>query len=100
VRRLAGARPKIRRRLAERIVTRVALERRDRLGRWNGGLVEAARSAGDRRIVALDEGDAVDGLGRDITDLLLSFGAPLSPRRLARSRGHKPRRQTEAEPAS
>jgi len=52
-----GARRKVRRLLADPRVATVVVEHRDRLGRMNTGLVEAALSAHGRRLVVLDAGE-------------------------------------------
>lgn len=49
-----GSRTKVRRMLADPKVTAVVVEHRDRLGRMNTELVEAALSAHGRRLVVLD----------------------------------------------
>ncbi|MEV6955752.1 IS607 family transposase, partial [Streptomyces sp. NPDC051183] len=53
-----GSRTKARRLLADPRVTTVVVEHRDRLGRMNVELVEAALSATGRRLVVLDDGEA------------------------------------------
>ena len=58
-----GARRKVRRLLADSAVTAVVVEHRDRLGRMNTELVEAALSAHGRRLVVLDDGEVTDDLG-------------------------------------
>ena len=62
-----GIRTKVRRLLADPKVTTVVVEHRDRLGRMNVELVEAALSATARRLVVLDEGEVDDDLVRDMT---------------------------------
>src|SRR6266566_3205384 len=57
-----GSRAKVRRLLADPNVTAVVVEHRDRLGRMNIELVEAALSAHGRRLVVLDGGDVDDDL--------------------------------------
>ena len=52
-----GARSKARRLLADPRVTAVVVEHKDRLGRMNVELVEAALSATGRRLVVLDDGE-------------------------------------------
>ena len=84
-----GARPRARRLLADPKVTTVAVEHRDRLGRMNVGLVEAALSAHGRRLVVLDLGEVDDDLMRDMTEVLTSFCARLHGRRSARNRAVK-----------
>lgn len=84
-----GSRPKVRRLLADSKVTTVVVEHRDRLGRMNVELAEAALSAAGRRLVVLDPGEVDDDLVRDMTEVLTSFCARLYGRRSARNRAEK-----------
>jgi putative resolvase len=84
-----GARSKVRRLLADPRVRTVVVEHRDRLGRMNTELVEAALSAHGRRLVVLDRAEAEDDLVRDMTEILTSFCARLYGRRSARNRAEK-----------
>ncbi len=84
-----GARSKARRLLADPRVGTVVVEHRDRLGRMNTELVEAALSAHGRRLVVLDPAEAEDDLVRDMTEILTSFCARLYGRRSARNRAEK-----------
>lgn len=84
-----GARRKVRRLLADPRVTVVMVEHRDRLGRMNTELVEAALSAHGRRLVVLDYGEVADDLVRDMVEVLTSFCARLHGRRSARNRALK-----------
>ncbi|MEX7469079.1 IS607 family transposase [Mycobacterium adipatum] len=84
-----GARVKARRLLSDPEVTVVVVEHRDRLGRMNTELVEAALSASGRRLVVLDDGEVDDDLVRDITEVLTSFCARLYGRRSARNRAKR-----------
>ncbi|WP_086770256.1 IS607 family transposase [Streptomyces bobili] len=84
-----GARSKARRLLADPEVTTVVVEHRDRLGRMNTELVEAALEASGRRLAVLDEREAEDDLVRDMVEVLTSFCARLYGRRSARNRAHK-----------
>jgi len=70
-------------------VTTVVVEHRDRLGRMNIELVEAALESAGRRLVVLDEGEVDDDLVRDMTEVLTSFCARLYGRRSARNRAEK-----------
>ena len=90
-----GARPKVRRLLSDPEVTTVVVEHRDRLGRMNVELVEAALSAAGRRLVVLDPGELDDDLVRDMTEVLTSFCARLYGRRSARNRAQKALRCAE-----
>jgi putative resolvase len=70
-------------------VATVVVEHRDRLGRMNTGLVEAALSAHGRGLVVLDRGEATADLVRDMVEMLASLRARLDGRRSARSRAIK-----------
>ena len=93
-----GARPKVRRLLADAAVGTVVVEHRDRLGRMNVELVEAALSASGRHLVVLDDGEVDDGLVRDMTEVLTSFCARLYGRRSARNRAQKALRKAAEAP--
>jgi putative resolvase len=84
-----GARSKAKRLLADPDVTTVVVEHKDRLGRMNVELVEAALSAAGRRLLVLDEGEVEDDLVQDIVDVLTSFCARLYGRRSAKNRARK-----------
>ncbi|WP_026127755.1 IS607 family transposase [Nocardiopsis lucentensis] len=84
-----GSRSKARRLLADPAVTTVVVEHKDRLGRMNVELVEAALSATGRRLLVLDEGEVEDDLVQDIVDVLTSFCARLYGRRSAKNRARK-----------
>jgi putative resolvase len=84
-----GSRPKARRLLADPGVSVVVVEHRDRLGRMNTELAEAALSAQGRRLVVLDDSELTDDLVRDMIEVLTSFCARLYGRRSARNRALK-----------
>ncbi|MFE0463981.1 IS607 family transposase [Kitasatospora sp. NPDC058965] len=84
-----GARSRAQRLLADPDVTTVVVEHRDRLGRMNVELIEAALSATGRRLVVLDEGEAEDDPVQDMADVLTSFCARLYGRRSAKNRARK-----------
>ncbi|MFC8276297.1 IS607 family transposase [Streptomyces sp. NPDC057271] len=84
-----GARSKAKRLLADPSVTTVVVEHKDRLGRMNVELVEAALSATGRRLLVLDDGEAEDDLVRDMVEVLTSFCARLYGRRSAKDRARK-----------
>jgi putative resolvase len=84
-----GCRVKVRRLLADSAVTTVVVEHKDRLGRMNTELVEAALAAAGRRLVVLDDGEVADDLVRDMAEVLTSFCARLYGRRSARNRAAK-----------
>jgi putative resolvase len=76
-----GARPRVRRLLADPGVTAVVVEHRDRLRPMNTELVEAALSAHGRGLVVLDGGEVTDDLVRDVVEVLTSFCARVYVRR-------------------
>ncbi|MDT9691141.1 IS607 family transposase [Streptomyces sp. P9(2023)] len=84
-----GARSKAKRLLADPNVTTVVVEHKDRLGRMNTELVEAALSAHGRRLVVLDDGEVEDDLVRDMVEVLTSFCARLYGRGSAKNRARK-----------
>jgi len=90
-----GSRAKVRRILADPKVTTVVVEHRDRLGRINTELIEAALSATGRRLVVIDEGEVDDDLVRDMVEVLTSFCARLYGKRSARNRAEKALRCAE-----
>ena len=81
-----GNRSKLRKLLANPAVGSVVVERRDRLGRMNTELIEAAMSAHGRSVVVLDDDEVEDDLVRDMVEVLTSFCARLYGRRSARNR--------------
>jgi putative resolvase len=89
-----GGRSKAQRLLADPNVTTVVVAHKDRLGRMNVELVEAALAAHGRRLVVLDDGEVDDGeveddLVRDMVEVLTSFCARLYGRRSATNRARK-----------
>lgn len=90
-----GSRPKVRRLLGDAKVTTVVVEHRDRLGRMNVELAEAALGAAGRGLVVVDDGEVDDDLVRDMTEVLTSFCARLYGRRSARNRAEKALRCAE-----
>ncbi|MEZ5115573.1 MAG: IS607 family transposase [Candidatus Nanopelagicales bacterium] len=84
-----GRRAKLRRMLADPDVDVVVVEHRDRFGRMNTELVEAALAAHSRRLVVVDDGEVDDDLVRDMTEVLTSFCSRLYGRRSARNRAEK-----------
>jgi putative resolvase len=84
-----GCRAKARRLLADPAVTTVVVEHKDRLGRMNVELIEAALAATGRRLVVLDDGEVEDDLVRDMGEVLTSFCARLYGRGSAKNRARK-----------
>lgn len=79
-------RAKVRKMLADSTVNVIVVEHRERLGRMNIGLVEAALAASGRKLVVLDSAEVTDDLVRDMTEVLTSFCARLYGRRSAKNR--------------
>jgi len=94
-----GARVKARRLLSDPDADVVLVEPRDRLGRMNTELVEAALSASGRRLVVVEDREVDDDLVRDMTEVLTSFCARLYGRRSAKTRAQRATRAA-AEPVS
>lgn len=94
-----GGRRKVRRLLADRDVSVVVVERRDRLGRMNVELVEAALFAHGRSLRVLDDDELDDDLVRDMVEVLTSFCARLYGRRSARNRALAALECAEHDPA-
>jgi putative resolvase len=84
-----GSRAKVRRLLSDPAVTVVVVEHRDRLGRVNTELVEAALSAHNRRLVVLDGSEVTGDLMHDMVEVLTLLCAGLYGRRSARNRALK-----------
>lgn len=84
-----GARTRVRRLLADPAATVIVVEHRDRLGRMNTELAEAALAAYGRRLVVLDDSEVTEDLVRDMIEVLTSFCARLYGRRSARNRALK-----------
>lgn len=81
-----GSRVKLRRMLSDPAVTQVVVEHRDRLGRMNTELIEAALAANGRSLVVVDSGEAEDDLVRDMIEVMTSMCARLYGRRGAKNR--------------
>jgi putative resolvase len=84
-----GSRAKVRRLLSDPAVTVVVVEHRDRLGRVNTELAEAALSAYNRRLVVLEDCEVTGDLVGEVVEVLTWFCAGLYGRRSARSRALK-----------
>jgi len=81
-----GARPKLRRLLADQSVRCIVVEHRDRLARLGSEYIEAALLGAGRRLVVVDASEVYDDLVRDMTEVLTSLCARLYGRRSARTR--------------
>ena len=79
----------VRRLLPDPAVTVVVVERRDRLGRVNTELVEAALSAHNRRLVVHDHSEVTGDLACDMVEVLTWLCAELYGCRSARNRALK-----------
>jgi putative resolvase len=84
-----GSGAKVRRLLVDPAVTVVVAGHRDRLGRMNTELVEAALSAHNRCLVVLDNSEVTGDLVGDMVEVLTTFCARLYGRRSARNRAWK-----------
>jgi putative resolvase len=82
---MSGLRAKVRRLLSDLAVAVVVSGHRDRLGRVNAALVEAALAA-HSRLVVLGDRDVTDGLVGDMVEVLTWLCAQLYGRRQARNR--------------
>ena len=92
---MSGTRAKVRRLLADPLVTTVVVEHRDRSARMNAELVEAALSAHGRRLVVIDDAEMDDDLVQDMTEVLTRFCARRYGRRSAKNRAEKALRCAE-----
>jgi putative resolvase len=79
-------RVKLRRLLADRTITRIVVEHRDRLTRYGFEFLESALAASGRQIVVVDAGEQNNDLVRDVIEVLTSFCARLYGKRGARNR--------------
>src|SRR5215469_6726360 len=81
-----GARPRLRRLLADPSIGSIVVEHRDRLARLGAEYIEAALSGTGRRLLVVDAGEVEDDLVRDMTEVLTWLCARLYGRRSARTR--------------
>ncbi|HVC22990.1 MAG TPA: IS607 family transposase [Candidatus Dormibacteraeota bacterium] len=81
-----GARPKLRRLLADATVTTIVVEHRDRLARLGSEYIEAALLGAGRRLIVVEATEVADDLVPDMTEVLTSLCARLYGRRSARTR--------------
>ncbi len=84
-----GKRAKLGRLLADPTNTIIVVEHRDRLGRMNVELVEAALAASGRELRVVETGEVDDDLARDVTEVLVSFCARLYGQRSAKNRANR-----------
>lgn len=92
-----GARPKLRRLLADATVRTIAVEHRDRLARLGSEYIEAALLGGGRRLLVMEGSELEHDLLRDMTEVLTSLCARLYGRRSARTRAQRALRCAERE---
>jgi putative resolvase len=93
---MTGARRKVCRLLADPRVATVVVEHRDRLGRMNTELVQAALAAHGRRLVVLDSGEVTDDLVGDMVEVLTWFCARLSAQDSSSDAVHAVRKVADA----
>ena len=74
---LNGARPRLRRLLANPRIGVIVCEHRDRLTRFGFGYLQAALAAQSRHIIVMNDAEIADDLVRDMTEVLTSFCARL-----------------------
>lgn len=86
---LNGKRPKLMKILADKTVTAIIVEHRDRLARFGSEYIEASLQASGRKILVVDPGELKDDLVQDMIDVLTSFCARLYGRRSARNKALK-----------
>jgi putative resolvase len=86
---LDGARPKLKRLLADPDVPVIVVERRHRLARFGVEYIEAALSAQGRTVRVVDLGDVEDDLVRDMSEVLTCLCARLYGKRGARDRAKR-----------
>ena len=87
-----GARPQLRRLLADATGTVIVVEHRDRLARLarlGSEYIEAALLGAGRRLRIIDPTEVDDDLVRDMTEVLTRLGARLYGRRAARTRASR-----------
>jgi len=90
-----GARPKLRRLLADGRVGTIVVEHRDRLARLGSEYIEAALLGAGRRLLVVEPREFEDDLIRDMTEVLTSLCARLYGRPSARTRAHRALRCAE-----
>lgn len=95
-----GARPKLRRLLADATVSTIVVEHRDRLARLGSEYIEAALLGAGRRLLVVEAAEVEDDLVRDMTEVLTSLCARLYGRRSARTRAQRALRCAAAETAA
>jgi putative resolvase len=92
---MSGRRAKITLLLRDPEVGTIVVEHRDRLGRMNIELIEAALAGAGRSITVVEESELDDDLVRDMTEVMTSFCARLYGRRGAANRARRAIAQTQ-----
>jgi putative resolvase len=72
--------------VADKTVTTIIVEHRDRLARFGVAQLEGSLQAAGRKLVVIDPGEVKDDLVQDMIDLMTCFSAKLYGRRSARNR--------------
>lgn len=86
---LNGHRPKLMKLLADKTVTAIVIEHKDRLMRFGFEYVEAALQAQSRKIIVVNQSELKDDLVQDMIEVLTSFCASLYGRRFAKNKAKK-----------
>ena len=86
---LDDRRPKLHRLLDEPRVGTILVERRDRLARFGAGMVTTIPEARGNRPPVVEDKEAADDLGRDMTEILACFSARFCGRRRTANRARK-----------
>ncbi len=86
---MIGARPKLRRFLADATVATIVVDPRDRRARLGAESIEAALLGAGRRLIVVDPAEDADDLVRGMTEVLTSLCARLYRRRSARTRANR-----------
>ncbi len=84
--------------LADRQISAIVVEHRDRLARVGVEYLEAALSTQGRRLLVVEAGETRDDLVRDMVDVLTWFCARLYGRRGARNRARRALTAAKARP--
>lgn len=86
---LNGRRKKLLSLLADKSITVLVVEHRDRLARFGVEYIEAALSCAGRRLIVLNETEKTDDLIQDFVDVVTSMCARIYGRRSARNRAKR-----------
>ncbi len=86
---LNGKRKRLLRVLRDPKVSRIVVERRDRLARFGFEMIEAALASAGKHVVVVEEGEVTDDLVRDLLEVHTSACGRLYGRRSARNRAKR-----------